>query len=111
MSFCLGSTKKRGPSMRPFRRHRLERKAAGWCAETEEEDDFYGRRPGEKSHWSGEAVGPWKPVAPTKVFEVRYDHFGDGRFRHGVPSFECAWTNCLRTAYSNKWSNRPRSRT
>jgi len=44
---------------------------------------FYGRQPGEKSHWSGEAVGPWKPVAPTKVVEVRYDHFGDGRFCHG----------------------------
>jgi ATP-dependent DNA ligase len=44
---------------------------------------FYGRQPGEKSHWSGEAVGPWKPVAPTKVVEVRYDHFSDGRFRHG----------------------------
>ena len=43
---------------------------------------FYGRQPGEKSQWSGEAVGPWKPVAPTKVVEVRYDHFGDGRFRH-----------------------------
>ena len=44
---------------------------------------FYGRQPGEKSHWSGEAVGPWKPVAPTKVAEVRYDHFSDQRFRHG----------------------------
>jgi ATP-dependent DNA ligase len=44
---------------------------------------FYGRQPGEKAHWSGEDVGPWKPVAPTKVVEVRYDHFGDGRFRHG----------------------------
>jgi site-specific DNA-cytosine methylase len=44
---------------------------------------FYGRQPGEKSHWSGEADGPWKPVAPTKVVEVRYDHFSDQRFRHG----------------------------
>jgi ATP-dependent DNA ligase len=44
---------------------------------------FYDRQPGEKSHWSGEAAGPWKPVAPTKVVEVRYDHFSDGRFRHG----------------------------
>jgi ATP-dependent DNA ligase len=44
---------------------------------------FYGRQPGEKSHWSGEAAGPWKPVAPTKVVEVRYDHFSEGRFRHG----------------------------
>jgi hypothetical protein len=39
---------------------------------------FHGRQPGEKSHWSGEAVGPWKPVAPIKVVEVRYDHFGEG---------------------------------
>ena len=44
---------------------------------------FYDRQPAEKSHWSGEAAGPWKPVAPTKVVEVRYDHFSDGRFRHG----------------------------
>jgi ATP-dependent DNA ligase len=44
---------------------------------------FYDRQPGEKSHWSGEAAGPWKPVAPTKVVEVRYDHFSDQRFRHG----------------------------
>jgi ATP-dependent DNA ligase len=44
---------------------------------------FYDRQPGKKSHWSGEAAGPWKPVAPTKVVEVRYDHFSDQRFRHG----------------------------
>jgi ATP-dependent DNA ligase len=44
---------------------------------------FYDRQPGEKSHWNGEAVGPWKPVAPTKVVEVRYDHFSDQHFRHG----------------------------
>jgi hypothetical protein len=44
---------------------------------------FHGRQPGENSHWSGEAVGPWKPVDPTKVVEVRYDHFSDRRFRHG----------------------------
>jgi ATP-dependent DNA ligase len=44
---------------------------------------FYGRQPEEKAHWSGEAAGPWKPVAPTKVVEVRFDHFSDGRFRHG----------------------------
>jgi ATP-dependent DNA ligase len=44
---------------------------------------FYDRQPGEKSHWSGEAAGPCKPVAPTKVVEVRYDHFSDQRFRHG----------------------------
>jgi ATP-dependent DNA ligase len=51
--------------------------------EPKKKTPFYGKQPGEKSHWSGEAVGPWKPVAPTKVVEVRYGHFGDGRFRHG----------------------------
>jgi ATP-dependent DNA ligase len=45
---------------------------------------FYGRQQGEKSHWSGEAVGPWKPVAPIKVVEVRYDHFSDQRFSSWV---------------------------
>src|SRR4029077_8216587 len=30
-----------------------------------------------------EAAGPWRPVTPTKVVEVRYNHFSDGRFRHG----------------------------
>ena len=44
---------------------------------------FYNRYPGEKSHWSGEAAGPWKPLAPTKVVEIRYDHFSNQRFRHG----------------------------
>ena len=44
---------------------------------------FSGRQPEQKSHWGGEAAGPWRPVTPTKVVEVRYDHFSDGRFRHG----------------------------
>jgi len=42
---------------------------------------FDGKQPG--SHWSGEPAGPWRPVEPTKVIEVRYDHFSDQRFRHG----------------------------
>jgi ATP-dependent DNA ligase len=36
---------------------------------------FSGRQPEQKSHWGGEAAGPWRPVTPTKVVEVRYDHF------------------------------------
>ena len=44
---------------------------------------FSGRQPEQKSHWGGEAAGPRRPVTPTKVVEVRYDHFSDGRFRHG----------------------------
>jgi hypothetical protein len=59
---------------------------------------FYGRQPEEKSHWSGEAVGPWKAVAPTKVVEVRYDHYSEHAFVMGAPFFECAKTNYRRTA-------------
>ena len=43
---------------------------------------FSGRQPGEQSHWSTEQAGPWRPVSPQKVVEVRDDHFSDGRFRH-----------------------------
>ena len=48
---------------------------------------FSGRQPEQKSHWGGEAAGPWRPVTPTKVVEVRYDHFSDGRFRHRLHIF------------------------
>jgi ATP-dependent DNA ligase len=44
---------------------------------------FTGRQPGDYSHWSTEPSGPWKPVSPRLVIEVRYDHFSDHRFRHG----------------------------
>jgi ATP-dependent DNA ligase len=43
---------------------------------------FSGRQPGEQPHWNAEPAGPWKPVSPQKVVEVRFDHFSDGRFRH-----------------------------
>jgi ATP-dependent DNA ligase len=44
---------------------------------------FTGRQPGDYSHWNTEPSGPWEPVSPRLVIEVRYDHFSDGRFRHG----------------------------
>src|SRR5258707_3736911 len=44
---------------------------------------FAGRQPGDYSHWNTEPSGPWKPVSPRLVIEVRYDHFTDQRFRHG----------------------------
>ena len=44
---------------------------------------FAGRQPGDYSHWSTEPSGPWQPVSPRPVVEVRYDHFSDSRFRHG----------------------------
>jgi len=43
---------------------------------------FAGRQPGDFSNWNTEPSGPWRPVSPQKVVEVRYDHFSDGRFRH-----------------------------
>ena len=44
---------------------------------------FAGRQPGDYSHRNTEPSGPWKPVSPRLVIEVRYDHFSDQRFRHG----------------------------
>jgi ATP-dependent DNA ligase len=43
---------------------------------------FAGRQPGDFSSWNTEPAGPWRPVSPQKVIEIRYDHFSDGRFRH-----------------------------
>jgi ATP-dependent DNA ligase len=45
---------------------------------------FTGRAPGGPSRWSTARSGEWKPLRPRLVAEVRYDHFGGGRFRHGT---------------------------
>ena len=45
---------------------------------------FTGRAPGGPSRWSSERSGQWEPLSPTLVVEVRYDHFSQGRFRHGT---------------------------
>jgi ATP-dependent DNA ligase len=45
---------------------------------------FTGRAPGGPSRWASERTGEWKPLAPKLVVEVRYDHFSQGRFRHGT---------------------------
>lgn len=39
--------------------------------------------PGGPSRWSRGEAGAWQPVEPRLVAEVRYDHFSQGRFRHG----------------------------
>jgi ATP-dependent DNA ligase len=44
---------------------------------------FSGRAPGGPSRWSTERSGDWQPVEPTLVVEVQFDHFSEGRFRHG----------------------------
>jgi ATP-dependent DNA ligase len=45
---------------------------------------FTGRAPGGPSRWSTNRTTEWQPLAPTLVVEVSYDHFSDGRFRHGT---------------------------
>jgi ATP-dependent DNA ligase len=45
---------------------------------------FTGRAPGGPSRWSTERSGQWEPLPPKLVVEVQYDHFSEGRFRHGT---------------------------
>jgi len=45
---------------------------------------FTGRAPGGPSRWSTERSGDWEPLRPELVVEVRYDHAGADRFRHGT---------------------------
>ncbi len=45
---------------------------------------FTGRAPGGPSRWSTERTGEWRPLSPSLVVEVQYDHFSQGRFRHGT---------------------------
>ena len=48
------------------------------------EPGFTGRAPGGPSRWSTEHSEQWVPLAPELVVEVQYDHFSEGRFRHGT---------------------------
>ena len=45
---------------------------------------FTGRAPGGPSRWSTERSAEWEPLKPSLVVEVEYDHFSQGRFRHGT---------------------------
>ena len=45
---------------------------------------FTGRAPGGPSRWSTERSGEWVSLKPTLVVEVSFDHFSQGRFRHGT---------------------------
>ncbi len=45
---------------------------------------FTGRAPGGPSRWSTARSAEWIAVDPTLVVEVAYDHFSEGRFRHGT---------------------------
>lgn len=45
---------------------------------------FTGKAPGGPSRWSTERSSQWEPLPPRLVVEVTYDHFSEGRFRHGT---------------------------
>jgi ATP-dependent DNA ligase len=45
---------------------------------------FTGKAPGGPSRWSTERSGEWESLDPKLVVEVQYDHFSQGRFRHGT---------------------------
>ena len=49
-----------------------------------QEPGFTGKAPGGPSRWSTERSTQWKPLAPTLVVEVTFDHVTDDRFRHGT---------------------------
>lgn len=48
------------------------------------DEGFTGRAPGGPSRWSTERSGEWQPLQSKLVCEVQYDHFSQGRFRHGT---------------------------
>jgi len=54
----------------------LERLAGG--------EGFTGRAPGGPSRWSTARSSEWERLDPRLVVEVEYDHFTNGRFRHGT---------------------------
>lgn len=45
---------------------------------------FTGSAPGGPSRWSTERSAQWQPLRPELVLEVEWDHFTNGRFRHGT---------------------------
>jgi ATP-dependent DNA ligase len=45
---------------------------------------FTGRAPGGPSRWSTKRSSEWEALHPSLVVEVEYDHFTNGRFRHGT---------------------------
>ncbi|MCC6590960.1 MAG: ATP-dependent DNA ligase [Bryobacterales bacterium] len=45
---------------------------------------FTGKAPGGPSRWSTAKSAEWVALKPELVVEVQYDHFTQGRFRHGT---------------------------
>lgn len=47
-------------------------------------EGFTGRAPGGPSRWATERSSEWEALQPKLVVEVQYDHYTNGRFRHGT---------------------------
>jgi ATP-dependent DNA ligase len=47
-------------------------------------EGFSGAGPSTESRWRKEGTGEWEALRPEVVVEVEYDHFTQGRFRHGT---------------------------
>ncbi|HET6889912.1 MAG TPA: ATP-dependent DNA ligase [Pyrinomonadaceae bacterium] len=45
---------------------------------------FTGTMPGRPNRWSTKRSDEWEPLQTKLVAEVQYDHFAEGRFRHGT---------------------------
>jgi ATP-dependent DNA ligase len=45
---------------------------------------FSGNAPGGPSRWATERSAEWESLEPKLVCEVQFDHFSQGRFRHGT---------------------------
>ncbi len=45
---------------------------------------FSGKAPGGPNRWSQRQSDEWERVDPVLVCEIQYDHFSQGRFRHGT---------------------------
>jgi len=48
------------------------------------EESFHGGALDAPSRWQSSDKKKWRPVSSTLVAEFSYDHFSDGRFRHGT---------------------------
>lgn len=51
--------------------------------DTVQGDSGFLHPPGGESRWTGNKPKDWVALKPVLVAEVRYDHFSEGRFRHG----------------------------
>jgi ATP-dependent DNA ligase len=47
-------------------------------------ESFTGNAPGGPSRWATERSSEWERLEPKLVCEVQFDHFSQGRFRHGT---------------------------